>query len=144
MVNGGQGAAVFFETLSKAGTATITANGSTVAGGHGVVIYFEGLAGSSAENSTLILNGGSGGGNGAKLYFFESADGGTARVIANAGARVDITPTKLAGISFGSIEGAGTFSIGGKTLTVGSSDLSTTVSATSPTSATTRAAPVRS
>ena len=60
--------------------------------------------------------------------FFNDSSGGAARMIAEAGGQVDISALLPAGTSFGSIEGAGRFTLGAKSLTTGSNNLSTTVS----------------
>jgi autotransporter-associated beta strand protein len=79
---------------------------------------------STAGNATIVTNGGG------LTAFADSATGGNARLIANAGGAVDITSLTNGGMTAGSIEGAGTFSLGSNELTVGSNNLSTTVSGT--------------
>src|SRR5262249_12102326 len=61
-------------------------------------------------------------------FFFDSADGGTARAITNGNGRFDISGLTTAGMRIGSIEGSGNYFLGNKTLTVGGNNLSTTVS----------------
>src|SRR5262249_3453557 len=53
---------------------------------------------------------------------------GNARLIANAGGVFDISSLSTGGMTAGSIEGGGIFQLGSKQLTVGSNNLSTTVS----------------
>jgi len=63
--------------------------------------------------------------------FVDSATGGNARFITTAGGAFDITSLSSGAMTAGSIEGAGTFSLGPNLLTVGSNNLSTTVSGVS-------------
>src|SRR6202040_916062 len=58
----------------------------------------------------------------------DSATGGDARFITNAGGAFDITSLSSGGVTAGSIQGAGNFSPGSNQLTVGSNNLSTEVS----------------
>jgi autotransporter-associated beta strand protein len=60
--------------------------------------------------------------------FVDSATGGNARFITTAGGAFDITSLSSGAMTAGSIEGAGTFSLGPNLLTVGSNNLSTEVS----------------
>ena len=60
--------------------------------------------------------------------FFDSSTGGNARFITNAGGIFDISKIASVGMTAGSIEGAGTYQLGSKALTVGSNNLSTIVS----------------
>jgi autotransporter-associated beta strand protein len=81
---------------------------------------------STAGNATIITN------PGGITIFADSATGGNARFIAGAiGNSVgvfDISSLSIGGMTAGSIEGGGTFQLGSKQLTVGSNNLSTTVS----------------
>jgi fibronectin-binding autotransporter adhesin len=111
---------------SRAGYGTFVTNGATAPGAAGAVTIFFGAA--SADNATLITNGGANGGHGGETLFQDAATGGTARVVTNAGGRFDISGLSSAGLTVGSIEGAGTYILGGKTLTFGSLATNTTVS----------------
>jgi autotransporter-associated beta strand protein len=62
------------------------------------------------------------------VRFFGDSSANSTRFINNAGGTVDISGLALAGTTAGSIEGAGDYVLGSKTLTVGSNNLSTTVS----------------
>lgn len=73
-------------------------------------------------NATIITSAGG------MTAFFNASDGGMARAITNGNGRFDISPLETAGMQIGSIEGSGDYFLGGKTLTVGGNDLSTTVS----------------
>ncbi len=97
---------------------TSSANGATVANA-GVVIFQDA---STAANSTITTS------NGGETDFVGTASGGTARFITNAGGFFDMSGLTTAGTTAGSIEGAGHYFLGSKTLTVGSNNLSTTVS----------------
>jgi len=76
----------------------------------------------------IITNGGTGVGSGGRTFFFDSSDGGTARAITNGNGSFDISGLTTAGMGIGSIEGSGNYFLGSKTLTVGSNNLTTTVS----------------
>ncbi len=88
--------------------------------GSGGVTLFQ--AASTASAARITTN------DGAIVAFFDSASGGTARFITNAGGSFDISQLTTAGTTAGSIEGAGTYYLGDKQLTVGGNNLSTTVS----------------
>jgi outer membrane autotransporter protein len=83
---------------------------------------------STAGNVTVITN------SGGTTFFQNNGNGGNARLTANAGGIVDFSgtsgPAGTNQVTAGSIAGAGTFLLGQNQLTVGSSDLSTTVSGT--------------
>jgi autotransporter-associated beta strand protein len=106
------GGTYFFAT-SSAGNATIVNNSGGIA-------YFGET--SSAANATIINN------NGGTTYFFEASSAGSATIVANAGGTVDLSGLTTGGTTAGSIAGAGTYTLGSKQLTVGSNNLSTTVS----------------
>ena len=106
------GGAYFFAT-SNAGNATIVNNSGGIA-------YFGET--SSAANATIINN------SGGTTYFFEASNAGNATIVANAGGTVDISGLVTAGTTVGSIAGAGLYRIGSKQLTVGTTNLSTTLS----------------
>lgn len=101
---------VTFNISSSAGTATISNSGSLV---------FSGSA--SAGSSTITTE------NGGTTSFTGSATGGSARFITNAGGSFDISGLTGAGMTSGSIEGAGAYVLGAKTLTTGSLNTSTQV-----------------
>src|SRR5215831_13284827 len=112
--NGG----ISFLGSSSAGSSTIINSGS------GSLIAFSDT--STAGNATITTNGG------AQTLFSGNSNGGNARFITNAGGIVNFSgtsgPLSNGRITAGSIEGAGTYSIGSNELTVGSNDLSTTLS----------------
>ena len=110
-VNGDDSHLAFLST-SSAGNLVITLNGGT---GH----FF---GNSTGANATITANS-------ASTWFVEqNGSGGQARFIVNAGGALDISPLATSGTTAGSIEGAGSFRLGSKQLTVGANNLSTTVS----------------
>jgi len=123
----------FFAT-STAGSANIT-NNSVVA------FYQTSTAGSATitNTSSLTFNDSATAGNATitnsssgLTQFVGNSTGGNARLINQAGGTFDFSgssgPNGDGRVSAGSIEGAGTFNLGANTLTVGSNNLSTTVS----------------
>jgi autotransporter-associated beta strand protein len=80
---------------------------------------------SSAGTATLIANGGSDGGDGGLISFFNESSGGTARVEVFGNGRLDISEPHIPGVTIGSIEGTGNVFLGANRLTVGSNQLST-------------------
>jgi autotransporter-associated beta strand protein len=119
-----------FLSASTAGSATITNDGllaftSTSTAGSANITNNDRVAfnaSSTAGNATITTA------TGGVTFFFNDTSGGAARMIANAGGQVDISGLLSADTSFGSIEGAGRFTLGAKSLTTGSNNLSTTVS----------------
>jgi autotransporter-associated beta strand protein len=83
---------------------------------------------SSANNATLIAEGGLGGGTGGIVFFFENSSGGTARIEIFGNGTLDISSHFAPGVTVGSIEGSGVVSLGSNKLTVGGNNLSTTFS----------------
>ncbi|WP_210419058.1 autotransporter-associated beta strand repeat-containing protein [Bradyrhizobium sp. NAS80.1] len=78
--------------------------------------------GTSAGNATVTTDAGG------TTAFHNSSSGGSARFITNAGGAFDISGLTVAGMTAGSIEGAGNYFLGSKQLTVGGNNASTTVS----------------
>ena len=109
--------AITFINASSAGNSMIVTNG-------GFLLSFSDT--STAGNATITTN------NGAQTQFTTNSTGGNARFITNAGGTVDFSGTSgPAGdgrITAGSIGGAGTYLLGSNQLTVGSNNLSTTLS----------------
>jgi uncharacterized protein with beta-barrel porin domain len=98
-------------STASAGSSTITNNGTT---------SFN--ADTTAGSSTITT------GSGGHVFFFNSSTGGNAQFITNAGGIFDMSGLTAAGMTAGSIAGAGSYVLGSKSLTVGSNNLSTTVS----------------
>jgi autotransporter-associated beta strand protein len=111
-------AAITFQDSSSAGSAAITNNGG------GSLISFADT--STAGSASITTNGG------ALTQFTGNGTGGSAQFLTNAGGRVDFSGTTGGAgnnqVTAGSIAGAGTYQLGGNQLTVGSNNLSTTVS----------------
>jgi autotransporter-associated beta strand protein len=103
-----------FKNASTAGNASITNNG-------GVTEFFDT---STAGNSTITTE------SGGLTIFLNTSTGGSARFITNVGGLFDISHLSSLGMTAGSIEGAGTYQLGSKALTVGLNNLSTIVSGT--------------
>ncbi|MGL9620835.1 autotransporter domain-containing protein [Bradyrhizobium sp. U531] len=101
---------VAFNASSTAGTSTISNSGSLSFGNSAT-------AGSSTITTELF----------ATTTFTGTATGGSARFITNTGGTVDISGLTSSGMTAGSIEGAGNYELGAKTLTTGSNNLSTQV-----------------
>src|SRR5215469_10527142 len=112
----------FFTSISITGTgiANGSSNAPTFIVNNQANIFFRNT--SSAGDAIIITT------NGGLTAFVDSATGGNARFITTAGGAFDITSLSSGGMTAGSIEGAGTFSLGPNRLTVGSNNLSTTVS----------------
>ena len=102
----------FFNT-STAGNVAIT-NSDTAA-----TDFFN----SSTAGTATITNGNLGG-----TFFHDTSAGDQARFITNTGGFFDISQLTSAGTTAGSIEGAGSYLLGAKELTVGLNNLSTEVS----------------
>jgi autotransporter-associated beta strand protein len=107
-------------SITGAGIVNGSSNAPTFIIGNQANIFFRNA--STAGNAIIITNAGG------LTAFVDSATGGDARFITNAGGAFDITSLSSGGMTAGSIEGAGTFSLGSNQLTVGSNNLSTTVS----------------
>jgi autotransporter-associated beta strand protein len=102
-----------FYNTTTAGNATIVNNN---------LVYFNDA--STAGTATIINN--------SFVYFYTNGTAGQARLINNAGAVIDFSgstgPASDGNITAGSIEGAGNINLGAVQLSVGSNNLSTTVS----------------
>jgi len=107
-------------SVTCAGIVDNSANAPTFIVGNQANLSFRNA--STAGDATIITNAGG------ITIFADSATGGNARLIANAGGVFDISSLSTGGMTAGSIEGGGTFQLGSKQLTVGSNNLSTTVS----------------
>src|SRR5262245_6382268 len=123
------GGTVLFNNTSRAGTATITGPiitfNDTSSADNAIIRNLSGLVfqnASTAGNATISTE------NGLTTRFVDTSSGGTARFITSAGSAVDISALTSGGTTTGSIEGAGNYRLGSKSLTVGSNNLSTEVS----------------
>jgi autotransporter-associated beta strand protein len=128
------GGVVGFGDTSTAGNASINSQGNLIFSGNATAgnatitnSFFLGFEGqSTAGNATVHTVRGS-------VQFTETASGGSARFITDAGGMFSIATGSggAAGpITVGSIEGAGTYFLGANQLTTGGNNLSTTVSGT--------------
>jgi autotransporter-associated beta strand protein len=118
-----------FVDTSTAGSAHITNNGSmgfffdstaanaVITNTGGADLRFSNTT--TASNATIINSG--------TVNFYNTASGGNARLIANAGGVFDFSSLTSAGTTAGSFEGAGSFRLGSRTLTIGGNGLSTNV-----------------
>jgi autotransporter-associated beta strand protein len=86
------------------------------------------LDSSTAGNAILIANGSSVGGNGGAIVFADKSTGGTARVEVFGNGYLDVSSHAASGLTIGSLEGSGKVFLGANNLAVGSNDLSTTFS----------------
>lgn len=119
-----------FNNTSNAGSATIvnnqiaTFNNSADAGSaiitNNLTLSFNNS--STADSATITTN------SPGTVSFTGSSTGGNARFITNAGGTFDMSGLTDGGMTAGSIEGAGSYVLGGNALTVGSNNLATTVS----------------
>lgn len=127
-IPGAYGGFLGFSTYSTAGDAVIDTHGGAVAGALGGTTRFdyEGRAG----NATLITHGpGVAGAGGGATEFARGANGDNARVITHAGGVFNIAGNFGSNVTtVGSIEGAGTYVLGGAELQTGSRNSDTTVS----------------
>ena len=103
--------------ITGAGIVNNSSNAPTFIVGNQANIFFRNA--STAGNAIMITNAGG------LTAFVDSATGGNARFITTAGGAFDITSLSSGAMAAGSIEGAGTFSLGPNQLTVGSNNLST-------------------
>ena len=106
-------------SITGAGIVNNSSNAPTFIVGNQANLFFRGA--STAGNATIIPNAGG------LTGFVDSATGGNARFITLAGGAFDMSSLSTGRMTAGSIEGAGTFSLGPNQLIVGSNNLSTTV-----------------
>ena len=106
------GGTAFFEN-STAGNATL------ITDHFGATDFLER---SKAGNATIITN------DGGLTRFFDESTGGQATFVTNAGGGVDISGLATAGMTAGSIAGAGDYYLGSKNLKVGGNNTDTIVS----------------
>jgi autotransporter-associated beta strand protein len=104
---------VNFSAFSSAGDATITT------GGGGTTAF---VSNSTAGNGTITTDAGG------MTRFSGASSGGNAHFVANAGGTFNTSGLSTSGTTAGSLEGAGSYDLGAKALTVGSNNLSTEVS----------------
>jgi autotransporter-associated beta strand protein len=116
-----------FTPDSTPASATLVANGGTVAGADGGLIVLGNSRGDAApSNATLIANGGTNGGLGGLIWVQGDGLGGQDRVEVFDKGRFTIFQHDPPGVSVGSIEGNGDILLGANNLTVGRNNLDTT------------------
>ncbi|MEH2561426.1 autotransporter domain-containing protein [Bradyrhizobium sp. AZCC 2289] len=103
---------------SGIGSSTATAANSTI-NNSGTTSF---NAQTTAGNAIVTTN------SGGSVFFFDTSTGGSAQFITNAGGTFDMSGLTAAGMTAGSIAGAGSYILGAENLAVGSNNLSTTVS----------------
>jgi autotransporter-associated beta strand protein len=103
---------------SGGGTDTATAGNAAITN-NGVTTF---NASTTGGNAVITTN------NGGNVFFFDTSSGGNAQFITNTGGTFDMSALTAAGMTAGSIAGAGSYVLGAKNLTVGSNNLSTPVS----------------
>ena len=102
------------------GTDTATAGTANITNNSGGTTNFN--AATTAGTAVVTTN------SGGNVFFFDTSTGGTARFITNAGGTFDMSGLAAASMTAGSIEGDGSYFLGGKLLSVGGNNLSTEVS----------------
>ena len=112
-------------STASAGNATITNFGGTVNGAFGSLTEFDG---GTAGNATIIAASGSNGGGGGAIDFSEYGNGGTARVEVFGNGYLELFNLFQPTVIIGSLEGNGFVYLTGNSLSIGSSNLSTTFS----------------
>jgi autotransporter-associated beta strand protein len=146
ITNNGSGTVDFYGP-STAGSASITNNGilrffgtstaanATITNNSGLYFDNTSTAGSATINNNNLLRffntstaGSATINNNNNLRFFDTSTGGTARFINGAVGSIDLSNLTSAGITAGSIEGAGSIFLGSYNLAVGGNNLSTTFS----------------
>jgi autotransporter-associated beta strand protein len=124
-VTGAGGGFIQFFDTATAGNGIFTNNGGTSSGGGGLTQFF---ATSTAGAATLIANGGSGAASGGLIEFQLDSSGGTSRIEVFENASLDISAHSTTALTVGSIEGSGSVFLGANKLTVGTNNLTTTLS----------------
>ena len=113
---------------ARGGNAIFLINGAAVTGAEGATMTL--YQDSTAEAASITINGGSNGGGGASLFFFDHSDGGTASIAIFDNGQMDIGNRARPGVTIGSLEGNGLVYLGAKTLTIGSNNQSKVFSGT--------------
>ena len=122
----GQGGDIGFFSSSTAGNSTINVLGGEVAGAQGSSLRFNDT--STAGSATILTLGSPAGGGGGYTRFYNNSNGGNAAFITQGNGLFDIRFLASSGTTAGSIAGSGNYSLGAKSLTVGSLNTDTTIS----------------
>ncbi len=120
------GSYIEFISSATAADGTLVINGGMDADFAGAELTFSNSTTAGAANITA--NGGIGGSEGGAIIFEDSAKGGTASISLFGNGELDISSTRLSGVTIGSLAGDGLVFLGTKTLTIGSNNKSTTFS----------------
>ena len=125
-VSANSGGVTLFNNTSNAGSAIINNQGGTTSGASGGVTDF--LGSPNAGSAIITNNAGTGGGKDGAVFFVGTPASSMVQIINNGGGDFDMSGvTSAAGLTVGSISGAGVFNLGNKPLTVGGNGMSTTV-----------------
>jgi autotransporter-associated beta strand protein len=118
------GGDVVFNDLSTAADGTFIAEGGQAnnASGGGIT-FFSGSP--TAADATLIAEGGTNRGDGGRIAFYATSDGGRARVEVSGNGILDIGVHDSPSLTIGSLEGDGLVSLVSNSLTVGRNNLDT-------------------
>ena len=122
-INGG--ALLQFSNTSSAGASTLITNGGVGGEGPGMTVF---AGNSAAMTAALIANSASTIAQAGTIIFRDNATGDMASVKVFGNGSLDISDHAAPGVAVGSIEGDGYVFLGGKRLTVGGNDASTTLS----------------
>ena len=114
---------ITFGGNATAANSLITNNGGTLTDARGAGTSFRGNA--RADDATLFANGGSNGGQGARIQFEVDSNGGNARIVLAGNGVLTIAAHNSPGVTIGSLEGSGSVLLGNNNLTVGSRNTST-------------------
>jgi autotransporter-associated beta strand protein len=120
--SGEQGGFILFDNTATADNATFIINGAMGAGLSGTSLVFIDTTTAAAANITA--NGGVDGSKGGVISFQKTSTGGTASITLNGNAKLDLS-THTAGVTIGSLAGAGSVLLGANTLTIGSNQSTT-------------------
>jgi hypothetical protein len=119
------GGTTTFSDTATAGNSTVLNNGGTANGRLGGATAF--TINATAGNAIIVAEGGSNGGNGGSINLSGQANaGGLAQFKVFGNGKLDITQGPIPGTAIGSLEGTGNVFLGGRTLTTGSNNRSTT------------------
>lgn len=122
--SGEQGGFILFDNRATADNATLVINGGMGAGLSGTYLVFIDLT--NAAGANITANGGVEGSAGGLISFEDQSKGGTCQITLSGNAELDISAHGNPGLTIGSLSGAGSVLLGTNTLTIGSTNQSTT------------------
>lgn len=120
--SGAYGGSINFSDNSRSENASFTLNGGQTSGALGSYIIWSQDA--SAGNGTFVLNGSEVAG-GPNLWFYDAANGGTARIVLFGNGTLDLRYSNRRELTIGSLEGDGLVLLGSKLLQIGGNNLDT-------------------